>query len=179
MNENRPDIPASLRRAVLVEAGHRCAIPTCRATTIEVAHIEPWAVVKAHEPENLIALCPNCHTRFDRGEIDRKAMLIYKQKLIFLSERYSRFEMRVLEHLKDAPRALVPGILMVKALLDDNLVELENEESSIDFDDGYHAMVTGTFRLTPIGRNFLERWAAATSAGLTYYDAAPPAQPDR
>jgi hypothetical protein len=30
MPEGRPAIPATVKRAVLVEAGHRCAIPTCR-----------------------------------------------------------------------------------------------------------------------------------------------------
>ncbi|WP_425829320.1 HNH endonuclease [Streptomyces fractus] len=81
MPNNRPAIPRELARSILVEAGHRCAIPTCRATTLEIAHITPWRQVRQHEFENLIALCPNCHTRFDKGEIDRKAMLQYKVNL--------------------------------------------------------------------------------------------------
>jgi hypothetical protein len=40
---DRDHIPAEVKRAVLVEAGHRCAIPTCKATTTEVAHIVPWS----------------------------------------------------------------------------------------------------------------------------------------
>ncbi len=38
---NRDVVPTEVKRAVLVEAGHRCAIPTCRATTTEIAHIVP------------------------------------------------------------------------------------------------------------------------------------------
>lgn len=81
MPDNRPAVPRQLARDLLVEAGHRCAVPTCRATTLELAHITPWAKTRAHDFDNMIALCPNCHTRFDRGEIDRLSMLQYKARL--------------------------------------------------------------------------------------------------
>lgn len=42
------DIPEQLGRAVLVEAGHRCAVPTCKQTPIEVAHIDPWEKAREH-----------------------------------------------------------------------------------------------------------------------------------
>jgi transposase-like protein len=74
----RPAIPRALRRALLVEAGHRCAIPTCHQIPVELAHIEPWEDVRTHEFQNLIALCPTCHTRYDAGTIDRLSMRHYK-----------------------------------------------------------------------------------------------------
>ncbi|MER5413914.1 HNH endonuclease signature motif containing protein [Streptomyces virginiae] len=97
MTEGRPDIPTAVKRAVLVEAGHRCAIPTCRQTPVELAHITPWAKVKEHKAENLIALCPTCHTRFDRHEIDRKSMLQYKKNLEVLNARYTDVERQILK----------------------------------------------------------------------------------
>lgn len=81
MAEQRPSLPAELRRSVLVEAGHRCAIHTCRATQVDVHHIVPWRQLQEHHLENLIALCPNCHRQAERGEIDRKALLMYKARL--------------------------------------------------------------------------------------------------
>ncbi|MGW0465418.1 HNH endonuclease [Streptomyces sp. NPDC003027] len=96
MAEGRPDIPMELRRAVLVEAGHRCAIQTCRQTPVDLAHITPWAKVRAHTFDNLIALCPTCHRRFDRGDIDRKAMLQYKANLDVLNHRYTDLERQLL-----------------------------------------------------------------------------------
>lgn len=78
---NRPSIPAELKRQVLVEAGHRCAIHTCKQTTTEIHHIIPYEKCKKHEFNNLIALCPNCHTRVHNGEIDTKSLKIYKQYL--------------------------------------------------------------------------------------------------
>lgn len=74
----RQAIPAEIRRKVLVEAGHRCAIPHCTFTEIDVHHIVPWEICQEHSPENLIALCPNCHRRAHKGEIDRKALILYK-----------------------------------------------------------------------------------------------------
>jgi hypothetical protein len=75
---SRPEIPAEIRRQVLVEAGHRCAIPQCGHGQVDVHHIIPWEKCREHSPENLIALCPNCHRRADSGEIDRKSLIIYK-----------------------------------------------------------------------------------------------------
>ena len=80
MNE-RPAIPADLRRRVLVEAGHRCAIHTCRHTDVDIHHIVPWEKCREHAYENLVALCPNCHRRADACEIDRKSLRMYKARL--------------------------------------------------------------------------------------------------
>ncbi|MFG2841668.1 HNH endonuclease [Kitasatospora sp. NPDC048296] len=87
MSAGRPAVPRELRRDLLVEAGHRCAIPTCRAVPLELAHIVPWAKVRVHEFSNMIALCPNCHTRFDQGQIDRLAMRKYKAGLQSSADR--------------------------------------------------------------------------------------------
>jgi hypothetical protein len=80
-SDQRPPIPAELRRAILVEAGHRCAIHTCLHSDVDVHHIEPWERCHEHRPENLIALCPNCHRRATAGEIDRKSLSLYKARL--------------------------------------------------------------------------------------------------
>ncbi len=132
----RTAIPVELKRTILVEAGHRCAIPTCRATNVEIAHIKPWNQVKKHEYENLIALCPNCHTRFDKGEIDTKSMKRYKAQLRFAIEKYSKFELDVLEALYVAPpNNAMPFIkhllLLVKSVLDDGLIRLHETASGV------------------------------------------------
>ncbi|MBU4262055.1 MAG: HNH endonuclease [Proteobacteria bacterium] len=80
-SSGRPPIPAELRRRVLIEAGHRCAIPVCRETEIDLHHIIPWEECKEHAFDNLVALCPNCHRRAHKGEIDRKSLRLYKNSL--------------------------------------------------------------------------------------------------
>ncbi len=133
---NRPSIPTAIKRRILIESGYRCAIPTCRFPITENAHIISWAESKDHCYENLIALCPNCHTLYDSGKIDRNAIIAYKKKLMFLNDVYSRFELDVLDHLKTHKRALVMGELHVKRLLEEGIVEHEEEIMIQGFGDG-------------------------------------------
>lgn len=168
---NRSSIPAGLRRKVLLEAGHRCAIPTCRFPTTEIAHIEPYSVVQKHEYHNLIALCPNCHTRFDHGEIDRKSMLAYKRKIAFLSDRYSKFELNVLNYLRNNRAAVVFGYLTVKNLIDEGLIEqfdtiCSYTDDRLELDCDTEIIVI----LTETGEKFLKEWDDAQSTALTYFD---------
>lgn len=80
MNEKRSAIPAEIRREVLIEAGHRCAIHTCSNTSnIDLHHIKPWSQCKEHKADNLIVLCPNCHRLSHDGTIDKKSLLEYKK----------------------------------------------------------------------------------------------------
>lgn len=109
---DRPAIPVELKRQILVEVGHRCAIPTCRFPTIEIAHIEPYEKVKEHRYENLLALCPNCHTRADKGEIDRKSLKIYKRILQRLTDRYDRFELNILNELRQGKQVVMAGNML-------------------------------------------------------------------
>ena len=70
---SRPNVPAELKRRILCEAGHRCAIHKCREIIeVDIHHIVPWSQCKEHRYENLIALCPNCHTLADRGDYVQK-----------------------------------------------------------------------------------------------------------
>jgi len=94
---SRPAIPAEISRAVLVEAGHRCAIPRCGATELDVHHIVPWETCQRHEYANLIALCPVCHRRAHKGDIDRKALFQYKAALTAGSTLQLGFEAPIVE----------------------------------------------------------------------------------
>ncbi len=136
MSQDRQQIPAELRRRVLIEAGHRCAIPTCRHIDVDVHHIIPWEKCKCHEYTNLIALCPNCHRRVHQGEIDRKSLRIYKANLRFAIEKYSQFEMDVLFALHNAgPGKGIPFptylSLLIKRILDAGFVQIIETESGI------------------------------------------------
>lgn len=152
-----------MQRDVLVEAGHRCAIPTCRSVPVEIAHIVPWATVKEHTFDNLVALCPTCHTRYDKGEIDRQSMLRYKANLGLLTSRYGELERRVLEVLgRESPGQVIvlPGnlVIMVMYLLQDGLAEEVSMGGSVQI-QGVEA--NRAYRLTPKGREFVDRWRGA------------------
>lgn len=72
--------PAQVRRELLVEATHRCAICK-RDEPIEFHHIVEFSEIKHYDTKHMIAICRNCHARCGLGEIDRKSQREYKQKL--------------------------------------------------------------------------------------------------
>jgi type I restriction enzyme, R subunit len=74
----RPSIPQEVVNAILIEAGHRCAV--CGTPCpLEKAHIVPWCRRRSHEQENLICLCANCHQRADHEQWGEKILQEYKQ----------------------------------------------------------------------------------------------------
>ena len=164
-----------MRRAVLIEAGHRCAIPTCRQYPVDVDHIDDWATVKEHRFENLIALCPTCHARKgDRqGQIDRKSLRQYKANLATLNSRYGDVERRLIEYCAEQlargregrPFAGLPLVTLglgsewqVMYLLRDGYLEkypvpLRPSWSGIPLMDQYI--------VTESGADFVQRWMQA------------------
>ncbi|MGH9823348.1 MAG: HNH endonuclease signature motif containing protein, partial [Blastocatellia bacterium] len=109
--------------------GHRCASPACRHMDIEIHHIIPWETCQTHDYENLIALCPNCHRRATKNEIDRKSLGIYKANLRFAHDKFSQFEIDILFELRRLPLGnplQFPGILslLIKRLVDAQYVSL-------------------------------------------------------
>jgi len=154
--DDRPPIPADIRRRVLVEAGHRCAIPTCRYIEVDVHHIIPWAQCQAHEYDNLIALCPNCHRRADHGEIDRKSLRLYKLNLRFVHDKYSQVEMDILFELYRSGRGLMwPPFnhILLKRILDSGFIQIHQPQGGVII----MGMRTNpdTIMLTDKGRAFL------------------------
>jgi hypothetical protein len=100
MPQGRPAIPRELERELFVEAGYRCAIPTCRAVApLVIEHIADWAEVREHKFENTIVLCANCHGLKGEGQrqLSRAALRQYKANLGLLNHRYSALERRLLE----------------------------------------------------------------------------------
>lgn len=156
---DRPSVPAETKRRILIESGYRCAVPTCRFPITENAHIVSWAKAQDHSYENLVALCPNCHTMYDSGRIEQAAIIAYKKKLIFLNEVYSRFELDVLDHLKTHKRALIPGELLVKRLLEEEIVAHEEKIMIQGFGDGEDILGIFSVVLTDKGKRMLDDWA--------------------
>jgi hypothetical protein len=132
---------------------------------VEIAHIIPWEQVKGHSFDNLIALCPTCHSRFDKGDIDRKAMQQYKANLSVLNGRYGDLEQRVLRLFAKYPTVdeiELPGELdiLLMYLVEDGLLVYTGRHSG--------AIINGVptarmYRLTDKGREFIGKWLGAES----------------
>ena len=157
---SRPSIPSELRRRVLVEAGHRCAIPTCRYIEVDVHHITPWEKCKTHDYQNLIALCPNCHRRAHRDEIDKKSLKIYKSSLRFTHDKFSQFEVDVLfdsAKIQNGESLLFPPQLtmLIRRLLDAEYVLLQQHQNLFSSSGGMQTSPL-FLSLTLKGRIYIE-----------------------
>jgi hypothetical protein len=136
---------------------------------IELAHIVPWKDVLEHTFDNLIALCPTCHTRYDNRDIDRQSMRRYKANLGVLNSRYGDLERRVLQFFADHPDkntiTLFGGLdILLSYLIRDNLISDTGERNGVGLggapaDEEIWSHVT--FRLTDAGRAFVDKWLGA------------------
>lgn len=159
MTSDKRNIPTPLRRKVLVEAGHRCAIPTCRHIDVDVHHIIPWETCRKHEYDNLIALCPNCHRRADKGEIDRKSLIHYKNNLIYLYDKFTIFEIDVLYELNKIPPdkslMFLPSLsLLIKRIIDAGYVKYTRTPTVASI--GGLKSNPDFIKITDKGKNFLD-----------------------
>lgn len=66
-------IDETVKRRMYAESMGRCMNPACReplfindGDLMERAHIDPYCETADNSFENLIILCPNCHTKFDK-----------------------------------------------------------------------------------------------------------------
>jgi hypothetical protein len=70
----RPNIPKKIKEEIVKEAGTTCAICHGHAGTCEAAHIDPVHKSNDNHPHNLIWLCANHHTAYDKGLFGPKAV---------------------------------------------------------------------------------------------------------
>ncbi len=102
----RTTIPQDIRRAVLIESGYRCAVPTCRTIlVIDLHHVIPLSEDGPNKLDNLIALCPNCHALHHRGVISQEAIRVWKGMLISLGQAFDKdaIDMLLFLSLPDRP----------------------------------------------------------------------------
>jgi hypothetical protein len=143
------------KRMALAEAGHRCAIPTCRHPTTEIAHIVPESESHDDSFANLIALCPKCQNK----KIDAQSMRMYKHNLEVLNSRYSDFERRVFDQIAETDQRsfIVEAgfeILLLHAVNDGLLRRVELAPVAIQQGEPTHY----TYEVTDEGLAFIHRY---------------------
>ena len=73
--------PAAVRRELLVEAKHVCAV--CRREPVqEFHHMIEFSRLKQHDPKRMLALCGTDHNKCSKGQIDYRSQQEYKAKLL-------------------------------------------------------------------------------------------------
>jgi hypothetical protein len=91
MGKRRKTLPVSTRLLVLHEAGYLCANPACRTPlTLDIHHLVCVSQGGADDPENLAALCPNCHPLHHRGVIPLESVRAWKFLRLTLNQAFDR-----------------------------------------------------------------------------------------
>ncbi|WP_208459094.1 HNH endonuclease signature motif containing protein [Paraburkholderia sp. BCC1876] len=89
-SEKRKSISEPIKREVLTEAGYICANPGCRTLMFELHHITYVAEGGKDTADNLIALCPNCHTRVHTKEIHADSVRAWKVMVVAVNRAWTK-----------------------------------------------------------------------------------------
>jgi hypothetical protein len=168
----RKKIPLDTKQFVLLESGYKCANPSCRhILTLELHHIIWVKDGGGNKPENLLSLCPNCHSLHTAGHIPESAIRAWKSLLVSLNNpnRASADLLLVLyddekriktsgEDDKHPPpfRFTGDGLIMLSSLLVSGLVEISRRYSGAAYFGG--GMPSFEVRLTATGRRLVAAW---------------------
>ena len=68
--------PADVKRELRQEVNFGCAI--CGAPLLEYHHIIPYSEAEHHDPDHMVAVCPNHHRLSDDGAISRSELYTAK-----------------------------------------------------------------------------------------------------
>ena len=153
----RKKIPTDIRHLVLHEAGYRCGNPACRMPlTLEIHHLDPISVGGGDKPDNLLCLCPNCHTMHHNGIIPIESLKTWKLVLLSLNEGFDRGSVDIILaiHMLGDLTVTGDGMLRCAPLFASGLVEIKT-------------LVKGTASLTGCG-DIIK--LALSSKGLKFVD---------
>lgn len=125
-------INANVKRRIYAESMGRCMNPECKVELfkddgdiMEKAHIIPYCDTKDNSFENLIILCPNCHTNFDKNnafsadEVKRWKEMRKDEFERFFSKEYDNFE--------DLKNKVAPLLLQNKAIFENYYLKGEKK----------------------------------------------------
>ena len=134
---------SATRERVLMEAGYRCAVPSCRALTSLDAH-------PLGEEGDLICLCALCHDRYLRdGVPSERVMKVYQVRLQEMGRALDREQLDLLFYLTKIEWLAVSGdkVAEVAPLLNAGYLYAD-----------YKSTPQYRLRLTNKGKQFLDAW---------------------
>lgn len=106
----RKKISTDVKQAVLHQAGYKCANPACRGIiTLDIHHLVYVTDDGKNDAENLLALCPNCHSLHHKGIIPGQSIRTWKMLLLAINEAFDRRSADILLTLADAGHLFVAG----------------------------------------------------------------------
>ncbi|MGI6501631.1 MAG: HNH endonuclease signature motif containing protein [Anaerostipes sp.] len=120
---NRKGIDETVKRKLYAESMGRCMNPKCQrellrenGDVIEKAHIDPYCETADNSFENLVLLCPTCHTDFDKNHAFNPQEVLEWKRIRrnelekYFSKKYTSFE--------ELENAVVPLLMENKILFE-------------------------------------------------------------
>ena len=102
---SREPISEFVKRKLYAESMGRCMNPNCKkelfstnGDIIEKAHIDPYCETTDNSFENLVVLCPNCHTQFDKNnafsseEVKRWKTIRGEELKLYFRKQFDTFD---------------------------------------------------------------------------------------
>jgi len=82
MVKKQRQIKPTMKRALIAEAGDKCANPGCPNWRTHIHHVKHWSVYKTHDSDHMIAVCPSCHDEIHHGKLKISDETLYSWKNI-------------------------------------------------------------------------------------------------
>jgi hypothetical protein len=163
--KERKNIAPSVALKVLIEAGFRCAVPTCRNTlAMDLHHLWQFSMGGGDAQLNLIALCPYCHGLHHRGTIPAEALYVYKSLLVSLGQAFdvAGIDNLLFLRLPNKEPLIVSGdgVLTFSRLIASGLASFELEANN----NGQ--LVTYSISLTEKGNHLIRAWISGNRDAL-------------
>ena len=136
----RKKLRVDVKQLVLHESGYKCGNPICRhVITLDIHHLEQASDGGGDGPENLLPLCPNCHSLHHAGKISESSLRAWKNLLLALNEAFDRKSTDILLSLALLKAVYITGdgVLDCAALVASGLVDVR---------PGQHDLQPGTPR---------------------------------
>jgi hypothetical protein len=138
MANARKTLSVVLKRDILLEAAYHCGNPRCPVMLVpslvedhHIIHVEEGG---KDELSNLLALCPNCHTRYHAKLISREAIRHWKGLLVALNNFLDRESIDLLRFLDRTKGRVISytgdGLLKFARLIAADLVVITANQAS-------------------------------------------------
>lgn len=133
------NVSTNIERKIYAESMGRCMNPECKeelfkqnGDIMEKAHIVPYCDTQNNSYENLIILCPNCHTNFDKNAaFSKEDVKSWKQ---LRKEEFERFFSKKYDTFEDLKSEVVPLLLQNQTIFENYY--LENNRELWDISEG-------------------------------------------
>jgi HNH endonuclease len=168
-NDNKPrertKLPLKTVTIVLTEAGYRCAVPTCRTIlALDIHHIWEVSAGGGDGPENLVALCPTCHTPYHRGTIESASIYAYKSMLVAIGRAFDLEAIDKLLFLEILPKDYLivsgDGLLHFSRLIAANFADFGMKANNNSL------LVTYAVNISEKGRQLIHAWKQGDKAAI-------------